>query len=164
MSGGISAATIATYAAATSAVVGLGSALYQGSRQSKMADYQTGQAAADASTAQSQAQVQARQIRTQTARQQAVARATLADSGVTVGTGTAEQVDQTIGQRGEQDALTAIYQGDTRAKQIQTAGNLAAAQSENASTASVINGVSTALSGFATVAKGWNVMNPKGVS
>lgn len=140
-----------------STAVGIGSALYQANQQSKMGDYQAAQAQADADTAASEAQVQARQIRTAADRQRSAARASLASSGVTVGTGTAEQIDQTINSRGEQDALAAIYQGTTRATQITTAGNLQAAQSKNAATASVINAGTTALNGFATVSKGWNI-------
>jgi hypothetical protein len=140
-----------------SAAVGTGSALMQANQASNMADYQTKQSAADAQTAASQAQVQARQIRLATDRTRSQARAAQATSGVVSGVGTGEQIDQTIDSRGEQDALSAIYQGNTRATQIQTAGNLAAAQSNNAGTASLINGATTALSGFATAAKGWNL-------
>lgn len=132
-----------------------GSMVLQAGQQSDMADYQRQQAAADAQTAASQAQVEARRIRAAGERQRAEARASLAASGVTVGVGTAEQIDQTVNARAEEDALLAIYGGNERGRQIQTAGNLNAAQSENAATATLINAGSTVLSGAGALARGW---------
>lgn len=149
--------TAVLIAAAASATVGTVSALSQASQADKMADYQAAQSQADAQTAASAANLQARQIRTATERQRAEARASLASSGVSVGVGTAEQIDQTVNSRGEQDALSAIYGGTVKAQQITTAGTLAANESRNAATASRIGAATTALNGFATVGKGWNV-------
>jgi len=145
-----------------SAGVSTVSALSQASQQEATAQYQRDQATADAQTAAISANLQARQIRTATDRQRADARAALASSGVTVGAGTAEQIDQTVNARGEQDALSAIYGGTVKSQQITTAGNLNALQSENAATASRINATTSALNGFAAVGKGWNLKS-KGV-
>ncbi len=139
-----------------------GGALMQASAQSDMANYQREQAAADAQTAASQAQVEARRIRAAGDRQRAEARASLAASGVTVGVGTAEQIDQTVNARAEEDALLAIYGGKVKGQQIQTAGNLAGAQSDNAATASIINAGTSVLSGYGAMARGWKTPATKG--
>lgn len=120
------------------------------------ANLQQTQANADADYAASEAQLQARAIRKAAAKQRAEARASLAGSGVTVGTGTAEQIDQSIERGGEEDALMTIYDGNNQAQSIRQGGALAARSSRNAANASTIGAFSSALQGGATVARGWN--------
>lgn len=154
---GIETAALAAYAAIGAAGVGTFTALSSARQQSKMADYQTAQAQADAATAASEAQLQARQIRRATDRQRAEARAALSGAGVNVGVGTAELIDSDINYRGEQDALMAIYGGTTRGNAIRQQGAIQAANSRNAASASLMQAGATALGGFSTVARGWNV-------
>lgn len=121
-----------------------------------MAKQQQAQALDDAKFAASEAEVQARQIRKATQKQQAEARAALAASGVVVGEGTAEQIDTQIGAEGEQDALMALYDGSNRARQIQVSGNLSAQRSRNAATAAGYGATSALVSGASSVASGWS--------
>jgi hypothetical protein len=148
------------------AAVSTGTALYQANQASKMADQQEAQAAIDARNAAGAAELQAASIRKAASRQRAEARASLAASGVTVGEGTAEQIDTDIAVRGEQDALAAIYEGTARSGQIRASGGMAAQRSRNAATAGYINAGTSALGAYSTVAKGWNVpaVNDNGYS
>lgn len=159
MSGGISAAALALTAVGTA--VSVYSSQQQAKRADAMADYQTAQARADSATAVSSAQVQARAIRKAGARQQGEARAALASSGVIVGEGTAEQIDTSIAAANEEDALMAIYDGNTRAGQIRQGGNISAIQSQNQASAARTGAWTSALQGGATIARGWN-MSVKG--
>lgn len=147
------------------AAAGTATSVYAQQQQAKqanqMADQQDLIAKQDAQFAASEAQVQAKMIRKATDRQRAEARAALAGSGVTVGVGTAEQIDQEIAADGEQDALMAIYDGGNRARQIQVQGNLESTRSRNAASAARINSVGTALQGGATIARGWNTSGKK---
>lgn len=143
MSGGITATSLASYAALAGTAMSVVSALSSGSQQAQasrdqaqasraqgdrdraMGEYQQRQAEADASVATSQAMLQAKQIRAAGDRQRSAARADLASSGVVVGVGTSELIDKSINQNSEQDALASIYEGDTRANQIRQTGTIA---------------------------------------
>lgn len=146
---------IAAYAALASAAVGTYSAIQQGEQADAMADYQQRQAEADAAVQQSEAMVQARAIRKAADKQRAAARASLAGSGVTVGAGTAEQIDTTIQQNAEQDALTAIYQGNTQALYTRQEGAIARIAGSNAKDASYLNAGATALGGIGSASRAW---------
>lgn len=120
------------------------------------ANLQQQQANADADYAASEAELQARAIRKAADKQRAEARAALAGSGVVVGEGTAELIDQNIQRNSEEDALMAIYDGKNQAASIRQGGALAARSSRNAANAAHIGAFSSALQGGATVARGWN--------
>jgi hypothetical protein len=175
---GITLAAAASYAALAGTAIQVVSAIQQGNTARKDADtqaqhslaigeYQKRQAEADAAVQQSEAQLQARQIRAAGDRQRSDARASLAASGVTVGTGTAELIDKEINKNAEQDALTTILSGDTRAEQIRQGGKIAEMNSinsanavttrgKNAQTAGYVNGFSSALSGAGRLATSWS--------
>jgi hypothetical protein len=184
MSGAISVTTVASYAAIAGTVLSTVSAIQQGNTAKKnaatesanalaMGDYQKRQAEADAAVQQSEAQLQARQIREAGDRQRSSARASMAASGVTVGTGTAELIDKEINSNAEEDALMSIYQGDTRALQIRQGGriseingmNTAAAatvRGKNAQTAGYFNAASSALSGAGKAYSSWGSTSKAG--
>lgn len=147
---------IAAYAAIASAAVGTYSAIQQGEQAEAMGDYQQRQAEADAAIRESEAMVQARQIRKAADQQRAAARAALASSGVTVGAGTAEVIDKDIKSASEQDALTAIYTGSTQALQTRQEGAIAKINGGNGKTAGYLNAASTALGGIGTAYRAWN--------
>lgn len=173
MSGGISAGTIAAYAALAGTAIAGYSAIQQGKnakaagdRANAMGEYQKQQAEADASVAASEAQLQAWQIRKAGDRQRSEARASIAASGVTVGTGTAEIIDKDINASAEEDALMSIYQGDVRAGQIRQGGAIsefnglsAQARGKNAQSAGYINAGASALSGVGQASRTWGSTN-----
>lgn len=156
MSGGISATTIAAYAAVAGTALSVYGQVQQADQAKDAAKAQEQTAAEDAAYANSSAQLQARTIRKAAEQQRAEARASLAGAGVVVGVGTAEQIDKTINANAEQDALTAIYDGTNRARSITQSGNLSASRSRNAASAAQIGAFSSALQGGATLARGWN--------
>lgn len=198
MSGGISVATVASYAALAGTAISTISAIQQGNaakadtnrasaqaaqdaeRATAMGDYQKRQAEADAAVQQSEAQLQARQIRAAGDRQRSSARASLAASGVTVGSGTAELIDKEINANSEEDALLSIYQGDNRAMQIRAGGKIAADEGaatgrylqgvssdylrkgKNAQTAGYFNAASSALSGAGKAYSSWGSTSKAG--
>lgn len=146
---GIETSVLLAYAAVGSAVVGVGSALYSADQQRKTAHGAGDQAQADADAAAGQAMVQADKIRKAGKERQQAAVAALAGSGVDVQTGTAELIQTDIGQRSEEDALTAILNGRnarTRGYQQAAIDNISA---DNAQTAGYINAGSSVLSSVA---------------
>jgi len=169
---------MASYAALAGAAISTVSAIQQGNTARKngeteaanalaMGDYQKRQAEADAAVQQSEAQLQARQIRQAGDRQRSEARASMAASGVTVGTGTAELIDKEITANAEEDALLSIYQGDTRALQIRQGGRIselagintagaATTRGKNAQSAGYMSAASSALSGAGRAASSWS--------
>lgn len=148
------------YAALAASAVGTAVSVYsqieQGKDADKIAAQQEQQGREDALYTASEAELQAKSIRKAADKQRAEARAALAGSGVVVGTGTAEQIDQEIQAGGEEDALMAIYDGTNRARAITRGGDLAASRSRNAASASRTGAVTSALQGGATIARGWN--------
>lgn len=157
---GIETSVLLGYAASAAAAVGTAVSVYSSMEQrdaaKDLAAQQAKQAQEDAAYAASQAEVQARQIRKATDRQRAEARASLASSGVSVGVGTAEQIDQDIQRSGEEDALMAIYDGKNNARGIYQSGQLASTRSRNAASAAGTNAWTSALQGGATLARGWS--------
>ncbi|VTU25348.1 hypothetical protein H4CHR_01576 [Variovorax sp. PBS-H4] len=150
------------------AAAGTAVSVYGQQQQAKaaenVANMQEQQGKEDAAFAASEAQVQARMIRKAGEKQRADARASLAGAGVTVGVGTAEQIDKEIQGDSEQDALMAIYDGSNRSRAITQSANQEAYRSRNAAQAARIGSVSSALQGGATIAKGWNTTNSKKVA
>lgn len=157
---GIETAALVGYAAAAATVVGTAVSIHSQNEQADRADdlakQQQQQAQEDAQYAASEAQLQARAIRKAAEKQRAEARAALAGSGVVVGEGTAEQIDQEIYADSEQDALLAIYDGGNRSRGITQAGNLASQRSRNAASAARTGAWTSALQGGASLARGWN--------
>lgn len=158
-------AEIAYFVAAGATAAGTAVSVYSQNQAADKADalanQQRLQAQQDAQFAASEAELQAKQIRKAADRQRAEARAAIAASGATVGTGTAEQIDTQIAQESEQDALMAIYDGKNRSRAIRIAGDDAASRSMDAAEAYRTGAATSALSGFATLAKGWNTTGYK---
>lgn len=154
MSGGISATTIAAYAAAAAAVIGGYTAIEQGNAARDQKNYQAAQAQADAETAAGQSEVEAAQIRKSVQKQRSQARAALSESGVNVDVGSAELVQSDIEQQGEKDALTTIYNGTTKKRQLQAQAQGLTIAGVNAQNAGYFNAASSALSGISS-ASGW---------
>lgn len=157
---GIETAALVGYAAAAASVVGTAVSVYsqmeQGKEADRIAEQQQQQAAQDAQFAASEAQLQARAIRKAADKQRAEARGALSASGVVVGVGSAEQIDQEIQAAGEEDALMAIYDGTNRSRNIRQAGEISSSRSRNAANASRYGAATSALQGGAAVARGWN--------
>lgn len=154
MSGGVSATTIAAYAATAAAAVGAYSAIQQGNAQKAQLNYQAEQAQADADAAAGQAQVEAENIRKAVKKQQAAARASLADSGVNVDVGTAELIQTQIQQDGELDAMTTILNGSTASRKLKAQAEGYTIAGSNAQTAGYVNAANSALSGASSF-YGW---------
>lgn len=162
---GIETAALVGYAAAAASVVGTAVSVYsqmeQADQAEKVAAQQQNQAREDAQFAASEAQVQAKAIRKAADKQRAEARGALAASGVVVGVGTAEQIDEEIQAGGEEDALMAIYDGSNRARAIGQQGEIASSRSRNSATAARYGAASSALQGGSTLARGWNTSAAK---
>ena len=139
-----------------SAVVAGGSAIMQGQQAEAMGNYQAEQARADADAAAESAKLEAANIRKAGERQRSSARAALAASGVNVDTGTAELINTEITQNAEQDALTTIQTGVSRARMINAEGQASRIAGDNAATAGFLNAASTAMSaGYTGKKSGW---------
>ncbi|WP_050465099.1 hypothetical protein [Herbaspirillum autotrophicum] len=147
-------AELAAYAAFAAAAVGTYSAIEQGNAAKDQKDYQAAQAQADADAAAAQSEVEANQIRKSVQKQRAQARAALAESGVNVDVGTAELVQSDIEQEGEKDALTTIYNGTTKKRQLLAQAQGLTIAGANAQNAGYFNAGSSALSGISN-ASGW---------
>lgn len=143
-------------ASAVGTAVSVRSQQKQADQAEQIGMQQENQAREDAQFAASEAQVQARAIRKAAEKQRAEARSALAGSGVTVGVGTAEQIDEEIAAGGEEDALMAIYDGTNRARAINQSGAINASRSRNAANAARYGAATTALQGGATLARGWS--------
>jgi hypothetical protein len=153
---GIVEGTLIALAAAGTAVSVYGQQ-QQAKQADAVADQQNQQAREDAAFAASEAQLQARAIRKAADKQRSEARGALSASGVVVGVGSAEQIDQEIQAGGEEDALMAIYDGTNRSRNIRQAGEISSSRSRNAATASRYGAATSALQGGAQLARGWNM-------
>jgi len=128
-----------------STVVSAGTAIQQGEQQEDWADYQSDQAQADA-TAERQASIlQAEKIRKLAKKQQSEAIAALAGSGVNTGEGTAVQINEEIGYRGESDAIMTIF-GDQSSQYLKEAEGYKI-KGQQAQTAGYLNAGSSVLEG-----------------
>lgn len=137
------------------AAVSAGSAIYQGQQQKEMGKYQAAQIQADADASQATARLEAEKIRKAGERQRSAATAAMAASGVKTDTGTAELINTEIMQNAEEDALTTIQSGGTRARQMNASAQAALIGGKNAQRAGFMNAASTALGAGAKLAKGW---------
>ena len=144
-------------ASAIGTAVSVHSQIEQGKDADKIADQQQQQSREDAAYTASEAELQAKAIRKAADKQRSEARAALAGSGVVVGEGTAEQIEQEIQAGGEEDALMAIYDGTNRARSIARGGDLAASRSRNSASASRTGALTSALQGGASIARGWTI-------
>jgi len=140
--------------AAGTAVSVLGS-IQQGRQESAYAEYQAKQTEADAVAERSAAQIHAEKIRKAARLTQGEANASLAASGVDVGSGSAALINKSIGQNAEEDALTAILEGNRKADRMDAQGEGYKITGQNAKTASYYNAGGSLLAGGYQIAKGW---------
>lgn len=150
----LSMATAMTMMAAGSAISAVG-AIQQGQQAKAMGNYQAEQAAADADAARAQAQLEAGKIRTAGARQRSSAIASMAAAGVDSNVGTAELINKEITSNAEEDAINAIFSGNTRSKQLNASGQAARISGDNAGKAGFLNAASSALSAGSKFGSGW---------
>lgn len=145
----------------------------QAQQAQAIGNYQQAQAQADADTARGEAEIQARKIREASKLQRSAAIAASAGSGLSVSDGTAELINYEIIKGGENDALTTILSGNTRARQLiaqgqgaaisgdnsaanaRAAGAAAKASGDNAMNAGYLNAATSALKFGSTYAGGW---------
>lgn len=140
--------------AAGTAVSAIG-AIQQGQQAKAMGNYQAEQAAADAEAAKGQAMVEAGKIRKAGERQRSAAIASMAAAGVDSNVGTAELINKEITSNAEEDALTAVFGGNTSARRLNAQGQAAKIQGDNAATAGFLNAAGSALKAGSTFGKGW---------
>lgn len=152
---GVDPASLALIAAGISAAAGVGTALYTADRQRSANNRAADQAQADADAAAAQGRVEAEKVRKATRARQSEAVAALAASGVDVGEGTAEQIQQDIGERGEEDALNVILGGQRRGARLEGEAANDRYAAGQAMTAGYINAGNSALSSVAAYSRGW---------
>lgn len=148
--------TAATYLAAASLAVGVGSAIYSGQQQKQAADTQAQIAENDAAYASDAARAHAEKIRKAGRAQRGEAKAALASSGVKLGEGTALEVDKSIIQNSEQDALSAILSGDRALKSGDDQASMLRASGDSAQTSSVLQ------AGGTIISSGWKASAKSG--
>lgn len=157
MSGGISATTVAVLAASA---LSAGAAIYAGESQKSAADDRAELARRQAAQDQDAAVAQADKIRKAARQQQAEATASLAASGVSVGTGTPIRISQEIYKTSEQDAYQTILSGNRAYQSGQTQAGLLENEGQAAATGGYLSAGGSLLSGAASASKaGWK--NPR---
>ncbi len=172
--GAASAATVAAYAGAATAVIGTGvsvaGAMQQGQAQKAASDYQVqvarnNQVVAqqNAQAVQDQAAVKAQATQRMGDIKLGAQRAAMGASGVGLDSGSALDVTGSTAQQTSLATANDGYQGQLAAYGYQNQANnfgsqagMAAAAGENASSAGTVNAFSTFLSGASQVAGKWN--------
>jgi hypothetical protein len=127
----------------------------QAKQQQKMYEDQAQQTANQAAYEKDAARARAEKIRKMGKAQQGEAKAALAASGVKLGEGTALEVQKDIGQRAEEDALTAILQGDRYQQSADAEIDMLGKAGSNARSNANMSSVGTILSSASTVGSNW---------
>lgn len=154
----------AGYIAIASAVVGAGTALYEGDTQKKVANaqadqaeleakHQADQAKADANTEKQAAELQAESIRKAGREQRAKAKAASAASGMDVGMGTAVDLQTEIADGVEQDAQMSIFGGMNALKRGNQGAQSLQIRGQNEGTALRNQGKAAQSAGYVGAAK-----------
>lgn len=154
----------ATVVAAVAAVAGAGISAYsaneQGKQQKKMYEAQAQQASNEAAYKKDAAKAHAEKIRRMGEAQKGEAKAALAASGVDVGEGTPLEIQKSITQNSEEDALSALLGGkraagaaDEEARMLMTAGANAKRSGTMSAASSVIGAAGSFASGWSSTAK-----------
>jgi hypothetical protein len=142
------------------AVVSASAAVYSGVQADKQADAAADQTEADAAAVRGEAMVRARKIREAAKAQQSEAVAALAASGVEVQSGTAEQIQTDIGERGEEDALNTILTGGNASRSMGREASMERLAGSTARTSGYINAGSSVLSSVTSYQRGdWKRRN-----
>ncbi len=128
--------------------------LQQGQQQKEMYNAQAQQTLNDAAYRADAAKAQAEKIRRAGRAQVGEANTALAASGVKLGEGTPLEVQKTITQNSEEDALSSILSGKRTTAAAQQEAQLLGKAGDNAVTNSYYGAASTALSAGGTYARG----------
>lgn len=155
----MSGATAATYVALAAVAVGTGVSVYsqqQAGKQQQEAANEQAKIAIDQAASEADARkAQAANIRKLGKAQRGEAKASLAASGVKLGEGTALELDKSIIQGSEEDALSAILSGNRivdaagrQADSLIKKGNLARSNANLKSASTVLTSAGTAASGW----------------
>ena len=126
----------------------------QGQQQQEMANAQAQQALNEGAYRADAAKAQAEKIRRAGKAQSGEAKAALAASGVKLGEGTALEVQKSITQGAEEDALSALLSGKRAQSAAQEEASMLGQAGENAVTNSYFAAAGTALSAGGTYARG----------
>ncbi|WP_052473444.1 hypothetical protein [Sulfuritalea hydrogenivorans] len=136
-------------------VLSIGGQINQGQQQREMYNTQAQQSINDAAYRADAAKSQAEKIRKAGRAQVGEANASLAASGVRLGEGTPLEVQKTITQNSEEDALSAILSGQRATAAAQQEAQLLGKAGDNAVANSYTKAVGTVLQSGATVMGGW---------
>lgn len=149
----------ATVVAAVAAVAGAGISAYssieQGKQNQRMAEDQAQQASNDAAYKMDAAKAHAEKIRRMGELQKGEAKAALAASGVDVNQGTPLELQKSITQNSEEDALTALLGGKRGADTANTEAEMLMRSGANARTSGNMSAAGTVLSTAGSLASGW---------
>lgn len=137
---------------ATGTVANIVGQQQQAKQQQQAYEAQAQQTANQAAYEKDAARARAEKIRKMGKAQQGEAKAALAASGVKLGEGTALEVQKDIGQRAEEDALTAILQGDRYEKSANAEIDMLNTAGRNARSNANMSSIGTVLSSSATIA------------
>lgn len=158
----VAAAALPMILSAVGTGVSVLGSLKQGREESAYADYQAEQAQADATAERGAAQVHAEKIRKAARLQMGEANASLAASGVDIGSGSATIINKSIRQNAEEDALTAILEGKRGGDKLDAQAEGHKITGQNAKTSSYWNAGGSLLAGGYQIAKGWKTKAPSG--
>lgn len=147
--------TGAEIALIAAAAAGTGSAIYSGQQQEKLAEYQAAQSEADANTEKQAAQIRGDKIRERAKSQAASIRASLAASGVSLDSVTANMINKDVIQGAEEDALIGINDASDAAGRLRAQAGVLRIQGRNAKIAGYAKGASSALSAYSGSQGGW---------
>lgn len=152
----------ATLAVASTAMSAAGS-VQQGNAQQSAANFEAQQQLMQADSTQAMGYQQAKRIREQGRSTLGQANAALASSGVDVGTGTANDVRQRIGQNTETDALNTILSADNKATSLRQQAAMSVASGQAAQKAGQMGALGSALQmGYQASRGGWKTAAQSG--
>ncbi|MCA8323281.1 hypothetical protein [Burkholderia cepacia] len=127
----------------------------QGTAAEQAAQFNAQQELMQADQTQAAGYQQAKRIRDQGRSTVGQANAALAASGVNVGTGTANDVRQRIGQNTETDALNTILSADTKAQAMRGQAQMTLAAGQQQQRAGNMGALGSVLSGASKFITGW---------
>lgn len=115
-------------------------------QQSDMADFQAEQASANADTERQAGEIRAQQSRERARKVAASARASLAASGIDVGSPSADLINKDIIERGEKDAFTQTVDATDRATALRQQADISSLRGSQAQVAGALNIASSVIS------------------
>lgn len=151
-----------SFVAAAGLAISVGGSLYQGDQAKQAGKIQGIFAESQARLEEAQALDTAMLIRKAGQRQRGAAKAGYVASGVRLGEGSAQAVEEEITQGYEHDAYQAILEGKNRARGSRQIGENAVQAGRDANSAAMNNAAGTALSGYGAIKKssGWRTNGP----